>query len=205
MGGFSIELAFTRSKGRSRFVESLNRKPAPIRDSRISNYDSLCPMELFWWSVAVILFAVGLIGTVLPVFPGTIIILAGALLHRMMLGPEKSIGLGTIAVLVALTIATYALDFLSGYFGARYFGATKWGMFGALLGALTGVFFGIAGLFVGPVIGAVAGEFIAGKRMIDAGRAGWGSLLGNLSAMIGKLFMALVMIAVFFMTVPSPF
>ena len=161
-------------------------------------------MELFWWSVAVILFAVGLIGTVLPVFPGTIIILAGAILHRMMLGPEKSIGWGTIAVLALLTLGSYALDFLSGYFGARYFGATKWGMFGALLGALIGVFFGIAGLFVGPVIGAVAGEFIAGKRMIDAGRAGWGSLLGNLGAMIGKLFVALVMITIFFMSVPSP-
>jgi uncharacterized protein YqgC (DUF456 family) len=161
-------------------------------------------MELFWWFITVTLFAVGLIGTVLPVFPGTIIILAGALLHRMMLGPEKSIGWGTIIVLVLLTAASYALDFLSGYFGARYFGATKWGMFGALLGALIGIFFGIVGLFVGPVIGAVAGEFIAGKRMIDAGRAGWGSLLGNLGAMIGKLFIALVMITIFFVTVPSP-
>jgi uncharacterized protein YqgC (DUF456 family) len=101
-------------------------------------------MELFWWLIAVILFAVGLIGTVLPVFPGTIIILAGALLHRMMLGPEKSVGSGTITILVLLTLAAYALDFLSGYFGARYFGATKWGMFGALLGALIGIFFGIA-------------------------------------------------------------
>jgi uncharacterized protein YqgC (DUF456 family) len=162
-------------------------------------------MELFWWFVAVILFAVGLIGTVLPVFPGTIIILAGALLHRMMLGPEKSVGWGTITILVLLTLAAYALDFLSGYFGARYFGATKWGMFGALLGALIGIFFGIAGLFVGPVIGAVAGEFIAGKRMIDAGRAGWGSLLGNLGAMIAKLFIALVMITIFFMSVRAPF
>jgi len=112
---------------------------------------------------------------------------------------------GTITILVLLTLAAYALDFLSGYFGARYFGATKWGMFGALLGALIGIFFGIAGLFVGPVIGAVAGEFIAGKRMIDAGRAGWGSLLGNLGAMIGKLFIALLMITIFFMTVPAPF
>jgi uncharacterized protein YqgC (DUF456 family) len=162
-------------------------------------------MELFWWSVAVILFAVGLIGTVLPVFPGTIIILAAALLHRMMLGHERSIGWRTIVVLVLLTLVSYTLDFLSGYFGARYFGATRWGMFGALLGALIGVFFGIVGLFVGPVIGAVLGEFIAGKRMIDAGRAGWGSLLGNLGAMIGKLFIALVMIAIFFMTVPAPF
>jgi len=59
-------------------------------------------------------------------------------------------------------------------------------------------------LFVGPVVGAVAGEFIAGKRMIDAGRAGWGSLLGNLGAMMGKLLIALVMITIFFLTVPSP-
>jgi uncharacterized protein YqgC (DUF456 family) len=61
------------------------------------------------------------------------------------------------------------------------------------------------GLFMGPVIGAVAGEFIAGKRMIDAGRAGWGSLLGNLGAMVGKLLIALVMIAVFLVSAPSPF
>ena len=161
-------------------------------------------MELLWWSIAVILFAIGLIGTVLPVFPGTIIILAGAILHRVMLGPEKSIGWWTITVLILLTLVAYGLDFLSGYLGARYFGATKWGMFGALLGGVIGVFFGIAGLFVGPVLGAVAGEFIAGKRMIDAGRAGWGSLLGNLGAMIGKLLIALVMITIFFITVPAP-
>ncbi|PYJ72137.1 MAG: hypothetical protein DME72_08595, partial [Verrucomicrobia bacterium] len=74
-------------------------------------------MELFWWLFTVVLFAVGLIGTVLPVFPGTTFILAGAIIHRIMLGPEKSIGWRSIAVLSLLTLATYALDFLSGYFG----------------------------------------------------------------------------------------
>ena len=77
-------------------------------------------------------------------------------------------------------------------------------MFGAIAGALAGLFFGIIGLFIGPVIGAIAGEFIAGKRMIDAGRAGWGSLLGNLGGMIGKLVIALVMITIFLVNVPSP-
>jgi len=162
-------------------------------------------MELFWWLFTVVLFAVGLIGTVLPVFPGTTFILAGAIIHRIMLGPEKSIGWRSIAVLSLLTLATYALDFLSGYFGAKYFGATKWGMVGALLGAVIGIFFGIIGLFVGPVIGAIAGEFLAGKKMTDAGRAGWGSLMGNLGGMIAKLGIGLAMIAIFFMTVPLPF
>jgi len=150
-------------------------------------------MELFWWLFTIVVFAVGLIGTVLPIFPGTTVILAAAVIHRMMLGSEQSISWITIAVLVLLTVASFAFDFLGSYFGAKYFGATRWVAFGAIVGA------------VGPVIGAVAGEFIAGKRMIDAGRAGWGSLLGNLGAMVGKLLIGLVMIAVFLVSAPSPF
>ena len=162
-------------------------------------------MELFWWLLTIVLFAVGLIGTIAPVLPGTSIILAAAIIHRIMLGPDKSIGWRTIIVLVLLTLASYALDVLAGYFGAKYFGATKWGAFGAILGALVGLFFGIIGLFAGPVIGAVAGEFIGGKRMIDAGRAGWGSLLGNVGAMVAKLIIALAMISIFLINVPLPF
>jgi uncharacterized protein len=162
-------------------------------------------MELFWWFLTIVLFAVGLIGTVAPVLPGTTIILAAAVIHRLMLGGDKSIGWKTMVVLVLLTLISYVFDFLGSYFGAKYFGATKWGTFGAILGALVGLFFGPIGLFVGPVIGAVAGEFIAGKRMIDAGRAGWGSLLGNIGAMIAKLIIALAMIAIFLVNVPSPF
>ena len=162
-------------------------------------------MELFWWLFTIVLFAVGLIGTALPVLPGTTIILAAAVIHRIVLGPEKSIGWPALAVLVLLTLTTYGLDFLSGYFGAKYFGATKWATFGAVIGAVAGLFFGIIGLFVGPVIGAIAGEFIAGKRMIDAGRAGWGSLLGNLAGIAGKLLIALAMITIFLMNAPPPF
>jgi uncharacterized protein YqgC (DUF456 family) len=162
-------------------------------------------VELFWWFFVIVLFAVGLIGTIAPVLPGTTIILAAAIIHRLMLGAEKSIGWKTIVVLVLLTLATYAIDVLAGYFGAKYFGVTKWATFGAIAGGLIGLLFGILGLFVGPVVGAIAGEFIAGKRMIDAGRAGWGSLLGNIGGMLAKLIIALAMITIFLFAVPSPF
>jgi len=162
-------------------------------------------MELFWWLLTIVLFAIGLIGTVVPVLPGTTIILAAAIVHRLMLGPDKSIGWRTIIVLVLLTFSSYALDILAGYFGAKYFGATKWGTFGAVLGAIIGLFFGLIGLFIGPVIGAIAGEVIAGKRMIDAGRAGWGSLVGNIGSMLAKLIIGLAMITIFLVSVRSPF
>ena len=131
-------------------------------------------MEILWWFITIVLFVVGLIGTIAPFLPGTTIIFAAAFIHRIALGPEKSVGWGVIAVLALLTVLSYVFDFLGAFFGAKYFGATKRGTLGAILGAVIGLFFGIIGLFVGPVIGAIAGEFIAGKRMVDAERAGWG-------------------------------
>lgn len=162
-------------------------------------------MELFWWFFTILLFAIGLLGTVLPFIPGTTIIVAAAIIHRFMLGSEKSIGWIVIGILILLTLLSYGLDFLGGYWGAKYFGASRWGTFGAVLGAVIGLLFGILGLFIGPVIGALAGEFIAGKRMIAAGRAGWGSLLGNLGGMLAKLVIGLVMIILFLVSVPAPF
>jgi len=161
-------------------------------------------MQLFWWLFTILLFAIGLLGSVLPFLPGTTVIPAAAVIHRLTVGPDKSISWRVMSILVLLTLATYAIDFLSGYFGAKYFGASKWATFGTVIGVLIGIFFGILGLFAGPVIGALAGEFIAGKKLVDAGRAGWGSLLGNLAGMVSKLLIGLVMIALFFVSVPSP-
>src|SRR5437879_12716611 len=124
-------------------------------------------MELFWWLVTIVLFAIGLLGTVVPFLPGTTIILAGAIIHRLMLGADKSIGWTAISILVFLTLLSYALDFLGGYFGAKYFGATRWGTFGAITGCYVGLFFGIVGIFIGPVVGAVSGDFIAVKRVLQ--------------------------------------
>jgi uncharacterized protein YqgC (DUF456 family) len=162
-------------------------------------------MELLWWLFAIALMAVGLIGTVLPAVPGAVIILAAAVIHQIMLGSEKSLGWWNIAALVVLTLMSYALEFASGYFGAKRFGATKWGAFGAMIGAIVGLFFPFPGLIVGPVVGAVAGELVAGKRLVSAGRAGWGTLLGNLAGMLGKLTIGLVMVSWWLIAVPSPF
>ena len=162
-------------------------------------------MDLLWWLIAIVLMAVGLIGTVLPVVPGTVIIVAAALIHQIMLGTEKSLGWWNVAVLVLLMLLSYALEFASGYFGAKRFGATKWGAYGALLGAIIGLFVPFPGLIIGPIVGAIAGELLAGKRLVSAGRAGWGTLLGNLAGLIGKLMIGLVMVSWFLVTTPSPF
>lgn len=161
-------------------------------------------MDALWWFAAIVIMAAGLIGTVLPVVPGTTIILGAAILHRVMVGPEKGMGWLGLGGLVALALVSYALDFASGYFGARYFGASRWGVVGAVIGGIVGIFTGFVTLLVLPIIGAVAGELIAGKRLISAGKAGWGTLLGNLAGMIGKLAIGLAMVVWFLLAAPSP-
>ncbi|MFN2507376.1 MAG: DUF456 domain-containing protein [Chthoniobacterales bacterium] len=161
-------------------------------------------METLWWFAVIVAMAVGLIGTVLPVIPGTTIILAAAILHRLMLGPEKGMGWWGIAGLVGLTLASYGLDFASSYFGAKYFGATRWGVAGAVIGGIIGIFTGFVTLLVLPIAGAIIGEVIAGKRLISAGKAGWGTLLGTITGMVGKLAIGVVMIGWWLVAVRSP-
>src|SRR5207237_2511831 len=105
---------------------------------------------VFWWLTTIVLMAIGLIGTVVPVIPGTTIILGAAVIHRLALGANRSVGWTALIALVALTLVTYMVDAAAGYVGARVFGTTKWGLIGGATGALTGLFCGLVGLFVAP-------------------------------------------------------
>lgn len=160
--------------------------------------------DTLWWFAAIVVMAIGLIGTVLPIVPGTTIILAAAITHRLAVGAEKGLNWWMIAVLAVLTLLCYAIDFAAGYLGAKYFGATRWGVIGAIIGGIAGIFTGFITLLVLPIVGAIAGEMIAGKKLVSAGKAGWGTLLGNLAGMISKLAIGLAMIVLFLMNADSP-
>ena len=151
-------------------------------------------MEALWWFLTVALMVVGLIGTVVPLVPGTILILCGAVLNHFFL---HSIGWSTLLVLTLLMIAAQALDIVSGSLGAKWFGATRWGAIGGILGAIVGLFFGLPGIFVGPLVGALIGELLGGKGLLPAGRSSWGTLIGTTAGIIGKFRIGSVMIVWF--------
>ena len=154
-------------------------------------------MTTLWWTLTLLLMLVGLVGTLIPLLPGTTIILAAATLHRLMLGEEQSIGWWTIGGLIALTLVSYALEILSGSLGAKWFGATRWGALGGLLGAIVGLFFGLVGVFLGPVIGVLLGELLGGKELLPAGKSTWGTVVGTTAGMIGNLALGVLMISWF--------
>jgi uncharacterized protein len=159
-------------------------------------------MTVLWWTLIILLIVVGLIGTVVPLLPGSTLILAGAVVHRLVFtsGPH-TLSWWVIAAMFVLMITSYVIDFISGAMGAKYFGATRWGAIGGFIGAIVGVFFGLPGIFIGPLVGVLAGELIGGKQLVAAGKSTWGTLLGTTAGMIAKLVIALVMVGLFVLDV----
>jgi len=153
-------------------------------------------MDVVLWSVTVLLLAIGLAGTLLPVLPGTGLILCGMLFHRFGFGSE-GIGWPTLVIGSVLFVVSLGLDFLAGVVGAKLSGASKAGIIGGVLGLVAGFFFGLPGLLLGPLAGVLAGELMAGRKLVEAGRSSVGTVLGNLAGALAKFVLGLGMIAAF--------
>lgn len=150
-----------------------------------------------WWTLTIVLMLTGLVGTVVPLLPGTTIILAAAVVHHLALGEAQSVGWWTLGGLFLLTVLSFIVDFVSGAIGAKKFGASRWGAIGGIVGAIVGIFFGLPGIILGPLIGVLGGEILGGKGLLPAGRSTWGTLLGTTAGMVGKLGIAALMIGWF--------
>lgn len=151
------------------------------------------------WSSVVLLLVVGFLGTFLPVLPGTTLIFIGSLLFYFTMGMESSglawQGLVFIGLLYGLSIL---LDWVSGALGAKWFGSSKWGIVGAILGGIIGLFFGIPGLIIGPIAGVFIFEiFVAKKEVKEAGQSTVGTVVGGIAGILGRVALALGMIAWF--------
>jgi uncharacterized protein YqgC (DUF456 family) len=144
-----------------------------------------------------LLMALGLVGTFLPILPGTGLIFLGVLLYgfydhfQVVTGPF-------VALMLALTILAVVTDYLAGALGAKRVKASRAGVLGATLGGIVGVFaFGPPGLLVGPFLGAVTGEVAAGCSARQAFRVGFASVLGAAGGVLVKVLIGVTMIIMF--------
>ena len=143
------------------------------------------------------LFVAGLAGTVLPFVPGTPLIFAGALLYSWHTGFAR-VGWPTLLFLLILTGVSQFLEPLASLIGAKKYGASSSGLWGAFLGGFIGFLVGgIVGLIIGPFVGAFVLEMIRGRNAREAFNVGFGTLIGFLAGVLGKLLIGLLMIGVF--------
>jgi uncharacterized protein YqgC (DUF456 family) len=153
-------------------------------------------VDIALWILVVVMMAVGVAGTVLPVLPGAILIFAGAVLGAWIDDWTRVSWwtLGALGVMAALSIAC---DFVAASFGAKRLGASPLAVTGAAVGTLLGVFTGLWGLLFMPLAGAAIGEYITMRNLQRAGRVGIATGVGLFVGAILKIALAFSMIGVF--------
>jgi uncharacterized protein len=154
-------------------------------------------MKLVLLAIAIIIMFAGLLGTLLPILPGIPLIYAGYLIYGILTG-WQSFGLGTMLFWAAVSIVSLMLDYYAGLLGTKRYGASIFGMWGSVVGAVVGfLLVSLPGLVIGTFLGAYVGELWAGRASRDALRAGKGALVGLLGGTIVKFVIGVVMIGTF--------
>ncbi|MCX7848571.1 MAG: DUF456 domain-containing protein [bacterium] len=134
------------------------------------------------------LIILGLAGCFLPVLPGPTLCFGALLLMGLVSGFEGPTSVTVMMVTGAITAVVSVVDYFVPILGARQFGATRWGLWGAVLGLVAGLaLFPPFGLIVGALVGAVIGELGGGKDIGAALRAGAGVFIGGVLSLVLKL------------------
>tara|TARA_R110002096_G_scaffold157669_5_gene322810 strand:+ start:531 stop:1073 length:543 start_codon:yes stop_codon:yes gene_type:complete len=165
----------------------------------LDNIDTGAILSGLTWMLVITLIVGGFLGTFLPIIPGTTLIFAGAVFHYFLKGMEAS-GLAWqgLVFMGLLYVLSLILDWISGALGAKWFGSSKWGIVGAIVGGIIGIFFSLPGLIIGPIAGVFIFEiFVAKKEMKDASNSTIGTVVGGIAGIIARVVLAFGMIAWF--------
>ncbi|MCB1229905.1 MAG: DUF456 domain-containing protein [Verrucomicrobiae bacterium] len=150
------------------------------------------------WTLVILLIVTGFIGTFLPILPGTTLIFVGTLAHYFLMGmqAESRLTWQSLVVIGILWALSIVVDWLSGAMGAKWFGSSKYGIWGALIGGVVGaIFFNLPGLILGPIVGVFVAEmWFAKKEWKPAANSTVGTVVGGLAGVVAKMLLAMAMI-----------
>ena len=169
-------------------------------------------LTVLYWILVAIMFA-GAIGELIPGMPGASLILVSILVWAVV---TQFAGIGwPIIVVFALLVLSAAIEFLATYWGARRFGASRWGQVGAVVGLVLGVIgllpalpFGgpILGVLFGPFVGAFVGEYLfrrsleGEERVRVALKASVGTVVGTVIGNLIDGMLAILAVILFVFT-----
>lgn len=150
-------------------------------------------MQIALYVLGFALLLVGTAGVVLPVLPGSVLLVAGAAAIAWADGFAR-VGWGTIAFSAVVGAVIWLVDLAAAALGAKYAKASKWAVLGAGIGLLVGIFLGLPGIILGPAIGAISFEYARNPDARAALRAGVGTFIGFLVGSVVKVGLAAVLV-----------
>ena len=180
----------TRAKRKSNYLKASDVNP--ISGTILESMD---PSFIFHL-LAVLLVLVGIAGIILPALPGIPLVFAGLLLAAWA-DDFAHVGWLPLTVLGLLTLASFAVDILATVVGAQRVGASRKALWGTFVGSIVGLFFMPIGLFVGPLAGALLGEYWHTRELGRSTKVGLATWLGILLGFALKLALVIAMLGLF--------
>jgi uncharacterized protein len=153
-------------------------------------------LSLALWIIGICLMVAGLAGMVLPFLPGAPVLFTG-LVFAAWAEDFRYVGVWTLLILGCMAGLTYLVELAASALGAKRYGGSRRAMVGAAVGGVVGLFLGIPGIILGPFAGAILGELSLRRRLDQAGRAGFGTVVGLAVGLAGKLAIGIAMVGLF--------
>ncbi len=155
-------------------------------------------------SVAVetgIIMFVGLLGVVLPLFPGPPIIWLGALYYGFRTDWVE-VGWPSLTLLLVLAIVGGTADLWVSSLGARRSGASGWATLASLVGGVVGLFtLGPFGAILGSLGGIALVEYLRYRNWQNVFQAARGYLVGWVVSLLVQGTVGVLMIVIFLIAV----
>ena len=154
-------------------------------------------MDIVGWILIIVLFAVGMAGTIYPILPGVLAIYAAFFVYGFFISfSDFDIWFWIIQTLILIVL--FVADYAVSAWGVKRFGGSKASIIGSTIGLIFGPFVIPAfGLIIGPFAGAVIGEMIAGTSLERSMKVGFGSMVGLFTSVVVKIILQLLMILLF--------
>ncbi|KAA3620258.1 MAG: DUF456 domain-containing protein [Flavobacterium sp.] len=154
-------------------------------------------MDIILLIVGFILMLVGIVGSILPVIPGTPISWLGLIV--LYLAPSIEFEWTFIIITGVVAIGIYLLDYIIPALGTKKFGGSRAGAWGTFIGLIVGILAPIPfGILIGPFVGALVGELAFNQTQgPQAVKAAFGSFIGFLASTFMKLFATFVFLGLF--------
>jgi len=120
------------------------------------------------------------------------------------INPGHDLDVTQITLLIAVALGAEIFEFALQIFGARKYGATRSGNWGAILGAIAGAilgasfFFGLGALpgsLLGAYVGCYGVERLSGRSASEAAEASKGALIGKFLGLSVKLGVGVYLLA----------
>lgn len=157
---------------------------------------------LFFSSICIL---VGFVGCVVPSIPGPPLSLLALIILDLKI-PQSIISVPCYMVLGSSVGIVTLLDYALPFWGARFFGGSRYGIWGSVIGAVAGiVFFPPFGVFFGALCGAIVGEIVGGYHYRQALCAGMGIFVASMVVVGLKLIVSGIVSYVFIKSILTCF